>query len=246
MSALPDPERWLVPDWALPDRVCARVTTRDGHFSPAPWAGFNLGLNCEDDPQRVQRARAHVSSSLSVQPAWLNQVHGTRVVDAAATSEPVAADGSVCHQPRHACVVLTADCVPVLLARADGAAVAALHAGWRGLLDGILAEGMSRLAGRGEDLLAWVGPAICQHCYQVDAALRTPFVECYPQLQDCFVVDGDSHWRFDLPRAAAQVLDQAGVTVTQSGLCSHCDPRFYSFRHEGRTGRFASLIWLNK
>lgn len=246
MSALPDPALWLVPDWALPAGVSARVTTRAGTLSPPPWDGFNLGLNCEDDPARVLLARTHVAEALSVRPAWLSQVHGTEVVDAAEVRQPVNADGCMAWQAGLACVVLTADCVPVLLSRKDGSAVAALHAGWRGLLDGILTEGVERLASSGEGVLAWIGPAICRRCYQVDDAVRAPFIARHPRLARCFVPDGDGHWQFDLPAAAAMVLTKLGVAVTQSGLCSHCDPRFYSFRHEGRTGRFASLIWLNK
>ena len=94
--------------------------------------------------------------------------------------------------------------------------------------------------------MAWIGPSICAKCYQVDAAVRTPFIARYPELVDCFAADGHAHWRFDLPDAAGRVLAALGVDVTHSNLCTHCDPRFYSFRHEGRTGRFASLIWLNK
>lgn len=246
--SLPSAEQWLVPAWKPHPRVRARVTTRAGDHSPAPWEGFNLGANCGDDPVRVVAARAHVHAALGTPagPRWLTQVHGTRVVNAANVAEGAEADGAWTDTVGASCVVLTADCLPVLLARTDGVAVAAVHAGWRGLLDGIVEQGVRSIAPGGEPVSAWLGPAICQHCYQVDESLRSRFLEVDPQAADAFTDDGPGHWRFSLIAVARQRLASAGVRdVHESGLCTAGDTtRFYSYRKEGQTGRFASLVWL--
>lgn len=244
--SLPTPDCWLTPAWHPHPRVRACVTTRQGDFSPAPWAGFNLGLNCEDDPARVHLARTHVQSSLGLQHiGWLTQVHGIKVVDT--RTADTLADASLSTQPHQACAILTADCLPVLFARTDGTAVAAAHAGWRGLASGVLLRTLARLrADSTAAICAWLGPAICQSCYQVDERVRQAFLADNPCFEQAFQADGPLHYRLSLAQAASLQLQDAGVDVTASGLCTHCDnSQFYSFRHEaGHTGRFASLIWL--
>ena len=241
------PPSWIVPDWIPHARVRACVTTRVGTLSPPPWDGFNLGANCDDDPARVAQARDRVHQALGTAqpPFWLNQVHGTRVVDAGA--ELREADGAVTAQAGLPCVVLTADCLPVLVARRDGTAVGAFHAGWRGLLDGVLEVGVARLAPGGEPLSAWLGPAICVRCYQVDDRVRDAFVAHDRRADHGFIADGPGHWRMNLVALARQRLMTLGVTEVHGGeYCTHCRADlFYSFRYEGQTGRFATLIWLN-
>jgi YfiH family protein len=239
------PSLWLTPDWQPHPKVRACVTTRLGEVSPAPWAGFNLGLNCGDDAGRVALAREQVRQSLGLaRIGWLTQVHGTEVVDVALA--PCEADASISHAPLAACAILTADCLPVLFARLDGSAVAAAHAGWRGLADGILLQTLGKLAPAGEAVSAWLGPAICQACYQVDDRVRDSFLAQSPASAAAFVDDGPDHYRLSLAQAARLQLEAAGVEVTDSNLCtSRQNERFYSFRKEnGKTGRFASLVWL--
>ena len=241
------PAHWITPDWQPHPRVRACVTTRTGEHSPPPWAGFNLGTNCGDEPSRVEAARTAVHQALGTEhaPAWLVQVHGTHIVEA--QDQAREADGVVTHDSGRPCVVLTADCLPVLLARVDGSAVAALHAGWRGLLNGILEAGAARLAPQGEPLSAWLGPAICARCYQVDDPIRDAFLAHDTDAAAGFIADGPGHWRMDLVVLARQRLAAAGVTDVHGGdYCTHCRADlFYSFRYEGQTGRFATLIWLN-
>lgn len=236
-------------DWRPHARVQARITTRRGDLSPPPWQGFNLGLNCDDDRQRVLAAREQVSAAIGARPpAWLTQVHGNQVVTApsAALSDLPQADGVVTSEVGQPCAVLTADCLPVLIAREDGSAVGALHAGWRGLLDGVLENGVAALAGSESAVHAWLGPAICQKCYQVDDRIRDAFVDHNKDAASGFRADGDGHWRMDLSALARQRLLAAGVTsITGGDLCTHCrSDLFYSFRHEGVTGRFATIVWL--
>ncbi len=236
---------WLTPDWDAHERVRACVTSRCGNLSPPPWQGFNLGANCDDDPARVAHARALVTQQLGTSaPAWLTQVHGTTIVTTG-DSERVA-DGCITATADSPCVVLTADCLPVLMARRDGSAVGAFHAGWRGLLAGILEQGVQRLAPAGEPLDVWLGPAICQACYQVDDSIRDAFVARDACAADAFAADGAGHWRMDIPALARQRLAPFQLDVRGGEYCTHCRADlFYSFRHEGQTGRFASLIWLN-
>lgn len=243
----PDPGSWVRPEWQPHPRVRVVVTTRAGEYSPPPWAGFNLGANCGDDPQRVDRARQYVQQALGTDhpPHWLSQVHGTDVVSACCTE--TRADGTWTDDTSRPCVVLTADCLPVLLARRDGRAVAALHAGWRGLGNGILEVGVRRIAADGAPLSAWIGPAISQPAYQVGNEVRDAFVMADARAAAAFVADGQpGRWRMSLAGLAIQRLTDAGVTDIQGGeLCTASDPeRFYSYRRDGQTGRFASLIWL--
>jgi YfiH family protein len=247
---LPQPNLWLTPDWQPHPAVRACVTTRLGNFSPAPWKGFNLGLNCEDDIERVTVAREHVRQSLKLnQIGWLTQVHGTQVVSV--PPSPCEADASISTTPLVACTILTADCLPVLFARRDGSTIAAAHAGWRGLADGVLANTLKYLAPHGENVSAWLGPAICQACYQVDDRVHDSFLAQSPASEAAFTNDGPGHYRLSLAQAARLQLEGAGVEVTASDLCTSCsrhneNGRFYSYRKEaGKTGRFASLVWLD-
>lgn len=243
----PDAADWLWPDWRPQPAVRLAVTTRSGDLSPAPWRGFNLGLNTGDDPDRVRRARQQVRDVVGTRqpPAWLRQVHGTRVV-MAGPGEPEA-DGVWTAEAGRPCVVLTADCLPVLIARTDGSAVGAFHAGWRGLSKGILDRAVTTLAPGGEPLVAWLGPAICRHCYQVGDDLYQAFTRSDPDAVAGFYPDPEpGRWRLDLKALATQALRRAQVErITDCGWCTLCNnERFYSHRGEGRTGRFASLIWL--
>jgi len=238
---------WLVPDWRPHPRVSVLVTTRRGHFSPAPWAGFNLGNNSGDDPQRVEIARRHVWSEIAtpLEPVWLKQVHGIRCIQAG--DENTEADGVWSKRPGQPCAVLTADCLPVLMARTDGTAVGAFHAGWRGLQAGILERAAMLLAPLGESLSAWIGPAISRSCYQVGDEVRAAFLADDAQAASAFQQDGPGHWLMDLSALARQRLAGVGVADVQGGdLCTFSSPQhYYSYRREGQTGRFASLIWLN-
>lgn len=246
---LPERSDWLWPDWQPHPAVRVAVTTRAGSHSPKPWEGFNLGLNCGDQPARVEQARRHVEKLLQADhpAAWLWQVHGNKVIRA--DDQNNEADGVWTDQQRWPCVVLTADCLPVLLARRDGSAVAAVHAGWRGLQAGIIAEGVKQIAPNSEPVSAWLGPAICGKCYQVGDEVYRAFVDTNPAFKAAFSKDATPHhWRFSVAHAAMIELASLGVDDVQGGeLCTACDlDRFYSYRKEGETGRFASVIWLDE
>lgn len=246
MVEWPSAEQWLAPSWHPHPAVRVLVTTRAGNVSPAPWGGFNLGLNCNDDPQRVLRARDHLRQSLKLTEIhWLQQVHGIAVVESSATQRE--ADGVIARVPGEAAAVLTADCLPVLLADEQGTVVAALHAGWRGLVAGIIEQGVAQLGVPVGTVHAWLGPAISQRNYQVDDRVREACLAQSPECAPAFIADGIGHWRFSLVQAATTQLQRLGVASVAGGNdCTFDDPRFYSFRRASLTGRFASLIWLEK
>ena len=258
------PLRILRPNWPAPANVHAFTTTRQGGFSQAPYDQFNLGAFAGEDLQIVQKNRALLNALLPQAPFWIKQVHGTHVVLAQGVHEGIGdsiieADASVTTHPQTVLSILAADCMPVLLTNRSGTAVAAAHAGWRGLCAGVLENTVVKLlkesASTASDLLAWIGPSISGAHYEVGAEVRTAFIESTAQfhyhLDDaCFVPSHssgpDKYWA-DLPRIAKSRLQALGINAVYGGdLCTFNDPdRFYSYRRETPTGRFASLIWFN-
>lgn len=244
----PDAVPLVIPDWPLPPGVRCCVTTRHGRGSEGPYAGFNLATHVGDDASAVAVNRRTLAATLGLsgEPLWLHQVHGASVVDACRVSrhEVPVADGAVAFAPGAVCVVLTADCVPVVLAARNGAAVAALHAGWRGVAAGILDAGVAALASVGA-LEAWVGPAISATHYEVGDDVRTALLSADPRFARRFQSAGRDHWMADLPGMVHDRLRELGVaSVTLSALCSFADSRFYSYRRDTVTGRNATLVWL--
>ncbi len=239
---------WFVPDWPAPPAVGALVTTRAVGVSQGPYRGCNLGDHVGDAPAAVAANRAALLATLGgAGPVlWLDQVHGTTVVGASAWRPGVAADAAWCDRPGPVCAVLTADCLPVLLCARDGSAVAAAHAGWRGLAAGVLEATVAALGRDPAELLAWFGPAIGAAAYEVDAPVREAFVGEDPGAGDAFDATRPGHWRADLYALARRRLAALGVDeVHGGGLCTASDAaRFYSHRRDGVTGRMASLVWL--
>lgn len=239
---------FLRPDWPAPANVRAATTLRSAGASTGAYASCNLGDHVGDAPIAVAANRAAVTAALALPraPAWLQQVHGTRVVNAAEVTAPIAADGSFATAPGAVCAVLTADCLPVLLCTFAGDAVAALHAGWRGLADGVIEAGVRALARPGELMLAWLGPAIGPQRFEVGAEVRAQFCAHDPAAGAAFVPTADGKWLADIYLLARQRLAALGVTAVYGGeLCTVSDAqRFYSYRRDGVTGRMASLIWL--
>lgn len=251
---------WIVPRWPIPPVVHALATTRAGGVSTGAWAGLNLGLATGDDRDRVLRNRALLRGQLPAAPRWLRQVHGARVVDAAAVAAGggddgaaavVEADAAFAAGPGIVAAVLTADCLPVLFADAAGRCVAAAHAGWRGLAGGVLqatAHAMrARMSDPGARLVAWLGPAIGPDHFEVGADVLDAMGAALPDARAAFVQRGSGKFHADLDALARMALAQAGVNdVHGGGDCTYCDAaRFYSYRRDGSTGRQATLIWIN-
>ena len=241
---------WLVPEWPAPATVRALSTLRAGGCSSPPYAGLNLATHVGDAEECVQRNRQALRSQagLPAEPLWLHQVHGVDVAMAGTTQLTPTADACVAHQSGQVCVVMTADCLPVLFCDRAGSCVAAAHAGWRGLVSGILeatVQAMQRPAG---ELLAWLGPAIGPHSFEVGGEVREQFIARDAQCERAFVPNERQRWQADLYQLARRELARIGVTqVSGGGLdCSTDAARFFSYRRDGRTGRMATLIWLER
>jgi YfiH family protein len=242
--------RWsrvvIEPDWPAPPGVRAISTERAGGVSIGPYRSLNLACHVGDEPGAVAANRDALVSSLNLttQPCWLEQVHGPDVLDLD-TEPPGRADGGVTSTLGRVCVVLTADCVPVLLAARDGTRVGAAHAGWRGLAAGVLPAAVARMGTSPAQLQAWLGPAIGPTSYEVDAGVRDAFVGSDPGVAACFAPTRPGHWHADLYGLARASLAQAGVEAVYGGdFCTFAESeRFFSHRREAPCGRMATLIW---
>lgn len=257
MPAGPGPD-WLRPRWAAPANVHLIVTTRSGGRSAPPREGFNLALHVGDDSRSVIANRRYLQQELDLprQPAWLEQVHGTVVVDAAGVdpSAPApVADAAFTREAGVACVVMTADCLPVAIAARDGSVVGVAHAGWKGLCQGVIESLVGAMAGAmavpGGELVAWLGPAVGPAAYETGAEVREAFVARDPAAAAAFVpvlrADGTPGFLSDLYSLARLRLRSAGIgQVEGGGFCTFTDnARFYSYRRQPVTGRFATLVW---
>ena len=236
----------IVPAWGIPENVRALQTTRHGGVSRGPWAALNLGDHVGDDPAAVAANRASLRSLLPAEPAWLRQVHGTVAVDAAEAAEMPGADASWTRRPGVVCAVMTADCLPVLLCDREGSVVAAAHAGWRGLLAGVIESTIAAMGAAPANLLAWLGPAIGPDAFEVGDEVRDAFLAADAGAAEAFVPVRAGKWLCDLPSLARRRLAATGVTAVAGGdECTVADAgRYFSYRRDGTTGRMASLIWL--
>ncbi|MGX0892473.1 YfiH family protein [Pseudomonas sp. ADAK2 TE3594] len=238
---------WLIPDWPAPAGVKACVTTRAGGVSLAPFDSLNLGDHVDDSPEAVAENRRRLTDHFSIQPAWLKQVHGI-VVAQADPGLVATADASWTATPGIACTAMTADCLPALFCDRAGTRVAAAHAGWRGLAAGVLEATLDSLAVPPEDVLVWLGPAIGPQAFEVGPEVRETFVEQLPEAAKAFVPSQNAgKFMADIYELARLRLAARGVTaVYGGGFCTVTDPRFFSYRRSPRTGRFASLVWLER
>ncbi len=246
MSAVTHGIETIVPDWPAPARVRSLATTRSGGFSTGAHASFNLGMNCGDAAETVARNRALLRQMIPAEPAWMKQVHGSRVIEADCDPAPAEADAAVAHAPQRVCVVLSADCLPVLLCERSGAAVGAAHAGWRGLAAGVIEQAVSALQCPPQRVLAWLGPAIGPRVYEVGEEVREALLRFDANAAAAFAPCHPGKYLADLYALARQRLIAVGVTsIHGGGWCTYSDPvRFFSYRRDGVTGRMANLVWI--
>ena len=238
---------FLIPDWPAPAGIRACVTTRAGGVSVAPFDSLNLGDHVDDDPLAVAANRQRLTHIFDVQPAWLSQVHGV-VVAPASPGRVVEADASWTSTPGIACTVMTADCLPALFCNRAGTRVAAAHAGWRGLAAGVLEATAKSLNVEPQEILVWLGPAIGPTAFEVGGEVREVFVQDLPQSAAAFVPSiNPGRFMADIYELARLRLARYGITaVYGGGYCTVTDPRFFSYRRSPRTGRFASLVWIER
>jgi len=244
----------ILPHWNAPDNIKSIQTIRQGGFSDTPFDTFNLAEHVDDNIDNVIKNRKKLETILPSEPKWLNQIHSQQVVDAASSEIRTDADGSFTTQARIVSVVMTADCLPVLICNRQGNGVAALHAGWRGLLNGILEQGVDKLIKashcQAEDLLVWLGPAIGPAMFEVGGEVRQAFLDKsanQPKCSSCFIPSiNQQKWLADIYQLARLRLSAIGIENVFGG--THCtykeSEQFYSYRRDGKTGRMASLIWI--
>jgi YfiH family protein len=245
----------IYPNWEVPSDIGAFSTTRQGGASAAPYddgaggGGLNLGSHVGDRLQDVERNRSLLSRHIPALPIWLSQVHGTRVVDASDAVCGEEADAIVATQAGLVCAVQTADCLPVLLCDRSGRVVGAAHAGWRGLVGGVLENTVAKMRAAGaNELIAWLGPAIGPARFEVGSDVFAAFADRDARAASAFhTIPGRAgkYWA-DIYTLARLRLQSAGVTHISGGdMCTVSEQRFYSYRRDGVTGRMASLIWIN-
>jgi len=245
------PQAWLVPHAEWPANVNAVFTSRQGGCSAAPYGSLNVGNHVGDDPENVHRNRQTLAQAVGVRPVFLNQVHGCEVVQLSHdTPDGLTADACWTDMPGLACTVMVADCLPVLFAAEDGSSVAAAHAGWRGLCDGVIEATVKAMHAAPDTLMAWLGPAIGPQAFEVGEEVRQEFIAAHSDAISAFTPSSQGKWLGNLYLLARQRLNRLGVTAVYGGgtdrdFCTFSDQaRFFSFRRDGATGRMASMIWL--
>ncbi len=241
---------FIYPNWPAPSNVKALQTTRVGGFSVAPFQSFNLAMHVGDDALVVAKNRQLLSDFLPSEPVWVNQVHGINAIDAAKATCLENADASFSHQKNVVCVTMTADCLPVLLCDTKGSVVAAVHAGWRGLCDGVIESAIAKMQVPNVTILAWLGPAIGPDSFEVGDDVRFSFMEKSPQALEAFTEKGQGKWLCNLYQLATQRLHALGITQIygasiNENFCTFKQPnQFFSYRRDQTTGRMASMIWI--
>ena len=240
---------YLQPDWPAPSGIKAYTTTRVNGHSQAPYNSFNLAAHVEDDPATVAENRLQLVNELELpqEPIWIKQVHGIKAVSLNSDHglEPTA-DASFTHTPNQVCAVLTADCLPVLLCNKNGGKVAAIHAGWRGLLAGVIDSTIKAMATPANQLIAWLGPAIGQQAFEVNEDIRDSYIKRDSNNRGAFS-QHKQQLLGDIYHLARNNLAQCGINQVYGGdFCTYQDAkRFYSYRREqGLTGRIATLIYF--
>lgn len=240
----------VFPSWAADFGVRAFTTTRDSGHIGEPFSAPNFGSRLADDSDATEHNRKPYLAmhGLPHFPRWLRQVHGTRTVNATEVkpSFDIEADAVYTSVPDHVCGILTADCLPIVICDERASEIAAVHAGWRGLLHGVVESSVRKFSTPTGKLIAWIGPGISRDAYIVDPAFRRRFLYNDPAFDSAFHYS-DGQWHADLYAIAEHRLRVLGVAdVTRYDGCTFAEPdRFYSYRRDGVTGRMATHVWID-
>jgi len=238
-------KHWITPDWPAPANIHAATTLRTGGVSSAPYNSLNPATHVGDDAACVSENRQHIKTMLALpaEPVWLEQTHSDIVINAAQTNTLQQADASYSNVSSVVCAVMTADCLPLLICSTDGTHVAAIHAGWRGLLAGIITNTVNALATT--EVLVWLGPAIGAACFEVGGEVREAFAAKSAAFAAAFTQTSDNKYLADIYQLARIELAVLGIHAVYGGdFCTVTEQeRFYSYRRDTQTGRMATLIW---
>lgn len=237
----------LYAKWPAPSNVIALTTSRAYGSSMAPFDGNNLGLHVGDNPMHVNANRKALASSLNLPntPEWLEQSH-TNLCIVVEDDKNRSGDATITRRSGTVLSIMTADCQPILLCNTQGTEIAAIHAGWKGLVNGIIENTLAKMLSSPSDILAWLGPSICQSCFEVGDDVRDIYLQRYSFAKTSFKQRGVK-WLANLPDLTEGILNQLGISnVYASNMCTYENKNaFYSYRREQQTGRMASLIWFN-
>lgn len=241
---------YIQPIWPASKKIKAFTTLRSGGISPSPYHSLNLAEHVNDTEENVLKNREILKEALKLpqEPIWITQTHSTVAVKAVCENRNAPADASYSDEVNQICAVLTADCLPILLCNKQGTEVAAIHAGWRGLLNGIIDSTLKNLHSAPEDMLAWLGPCISQLNFEVGNEVRDSFLQILAEAEFAFLPSPNQRWLADLYALARLQLVKQGVSsIYGGGFCTYAESkRFYSYRRDGsQTGRMASLIWIS-
>ncbi len=238
---------WLWADWPVPKHIHAGTSIRPGGHSKAPFNNLNLAQHVGDNPADVKKNRKALMNHLKLQsePIWLNQTHSSHIISIDSPSEHQDADGSFTTKQNNICAVLTADCVPVLYCNKSGTKIAAIHAGWKGICNGII-ENAIKTFSDSETILVWIGPCISSDYYEVGKDVYESCLNHSSLLKNAFNQTNIGHWQCDLARIMKIILENAGVgAIYECNLCTYkMGELFFSYRRENNTGRTASMIWM--
>ncbi|MDO8465780.1 MAG: peptidoglycan editing factor PgeF [Gallionella sp.] len=239
-------EHCIIPDWPAPPNIRALQTTRQSGVSITPYDSLNLGSHVGDNSLAVARNRMLLNELLPSEPVWLEQVHGTVVADADLAACVMRADACIARRRGSVCVVMTADCLPLLLCDMQGSVVGAAHAGWKGLAAGVIETTVQAMNVAPKNLMAWMGPAISRDTFEVGEEVRTIFVKNNPQAAAAFVPGQPGKWLADIYALARLRLNALGITqIYGGGYCTYRErEKFFSYRRDGVTGRMGTFIWL--
>jgi purine-nucleoside/S-methyl-5'-thioadenosine phosphorylase / adenosine deaminase len=237
---------WLNADWPAPPNIHALTTLRAGGVSTGVFTALNLARHVGDQSALVLTNRRRISAMLQLPaaPVWLEQVHGTRVIQADAAEKLETADASFTHQENVVCTVMTADCLPLLLCNRQGTCVAAVHGGWRGLLAGVIENTVKSM--QEGDLIAWMGPAIGPEKFAVGSEVRDVFLAKSANFSRAFQPLEKGKWLANIYALSRCILSSLNVNQVFGGeYCTYSDAQqFYSYRRDGQTGRMATFIWM--
>ena len=237
----------LKANWPSPAHIQGLTTTRDGGFSQGCYQGLNVGDHVGDDPAFVLANRQYLRESLSLpsEPIWLNQTHSTRCMMVDKDDQNRDADAAITQDQKRVLAIMTGDCLPILICNREGTEIAAIHAGWRGLMNGIVDTTLGQMDSDGHECMAWVGPAICGACYETGAEVLDAFTTHYAFAPQAFR-KVDSQWYADLPKLAELIFKSQGLSdVYHANACTYeSNNQFYSYRRASQTGRMVSLIWF--
>ncbi len=245
----------IEPNWSAPKHIKCYSSTRIGGVSSGVYQGLNLGLHVNDKPNLVLQNRKKLQQHLSLDSPfyWLNQTHSTTLLNLDGYNNTYAteADAVWTVLNQQVCVVMTADCLPILLTDKVGSFVCAIHAGWRGLCHGIIEQSIEHICAQRQissrDLLVWLGPCIGPDAFQVGPEVRAEFIRHHAQAEFAFYAQNEAYLAdlHALARLRLQVLNVAEISACKS--CTFSEPQlFYSYRRDGQCGRMATLIYIDE